>query len=235
MSDQIFWYLSRSAGLVSWLAAAGAILTGTMIPSRVLGRRPTIPWLTDLHRMLSAMASVFLLIHLAALWFDHFVQFRLADLLVPWVATVPGLSRTSLALGVIAAWLLAAVELTSLVRDRVPPDWWRTIHLTSYGSLVLGGLHAILAGSDIGNPIVAALGTSALTAVVMATVVRIRRRRPPAEGPPPEDPPGSDLFDNEVIGATTAQAIQGPRGLISMPAETIPPVTYRPPPPADRD
>ncbi|MEM9562527.1 MAG: ferric reductase-like transmembrane domain-containing protein [Actinomycetota bacterium] len=175
MADQIFWYISRSAGLVSWLAAAGSILVGTLIPSRILGRRPTIPWLTDLHRMLGALASVFLLIHLAALWFDHFVQLRFDDLLIPWVADIPGLSRTSIALGVLAAWMMAAVELSSLIRDRVPPDWWRTIHLSAYASLTLGTLHAFLAGSDVTNPIVAALGTSAITAVVMASIVRIRR------------------------------------------------------------
>ncbi len=196
MSDQIFWYISRSAGLVAWLAAAGAIVAGTMIPSRMLGRRPTIPWLTDLHRMLGAMASIFLLVHMAALWFDHFVQFRWADLLVPWVATVPGLGRTSLALGVIAAWLTAAVELTSFVRDRMPAHWWHSIHLTSYLVLAIGAVHAILAGSDVANPIVASLGTSAITAVVLATIVRIRRR-PPARPRPAE--PEHDEADADSL------------------------------------
>ena len=189
MSDQFFWYLSRSSGLLSWLAAAGAILVGTMIPSRLLGRRPTIPWLTDLHRMLAAMASVLLLIHMAALWFDEFVAFRLDDLLIPFAAEVPGLSRTSLALGVVAAWLVAAVELSSLVRDRLPERLWRQVHLTSYLILVLGSVHAVLAGSDVGNPIIASIGTSALTAVLLATLVRVRRMRQLRQQvrvPPPE-------------------------------------------------
>lgn len=184
MADQIFWYISRSSGLVAWLAAAGSILVGVMTPSRLLGRRPTIPWLIDLHRMLSAVASVFLVIHMASLWFDHFVQFRWADLLVPWVAEVPGLTRTSLALGVIAAWLLAAVELTSLVKDHLPVRLWRSVHFTSYVVLTFGTIHAIQTGSDITNPLVAATGVSALTAVVLATAVRVRRarlaQRPPA-------------------------------------------------------
>lgn len=177
MSDQIFWYLSRSSGMMAWLAAAGAMLVGAMIPSRLLGRRPTIPWLTDLHRMLGAMASIFLLIHMGTLWFDHFVAFRFDDLLIPFVADVPGLSRFSLALGVVAAWLLGAVELTSLVRERLPEHLWRSVHLTSYLILVLGSAHAVLAGSDISNPVIASIGTSTLTAVALATAVRLRRRR----------------------------------------------------------
>ncbi len=202
MSDQIFWYLSRSAGLVSWLAAAGSILVGTMIPSRLLGRRPTIPWLTDLHRMLGATAIVFLAVHMVALWFDHFVQFRLADLLVPGEATVPGLSRLSLALGVVAAWLVVAVELTSLIRNHLPSSLWRSVHLTSYASLALGGLHAIMAGSDMANPVVAALGTSAVTAVVMATIVRVRRRPPPPE--PPAEPMPDPESTVELLNASSA-------------------------------
>jgi DMSO/TMAO reductase YedYZ heme-binding membrane subunit len=213
MSDQIFWFLSRSSGLMSWLAAAGAMLVGTMIPSRLLGRKPTIPWLTDLHRMLAAMASIFLLIHMGTLWFDHFVAFRFDDLLIPFVATVPGLSRLSLALGVIAFWLVAAVQLTSLFRHRFYESTWRTIHLSSYASLVLGSVHAVLAGSDIGNPIIAALGTSVLTAVALATVVRVRRMRQqrraaPVQEPQAERPPAPRPdWPGPSVSATSARTM----------------------------
>ena len=235
MSDQIFWYLSRSSGLVSWLAAAGAILVGTMIPSRLLGRKPTIPWLTDLHRMLAAMASVFLLIHMATLWFDEFVALRFDDLLIPWVAEIPGLSRTSLALGVIAAWLMAAVELTSLVRERLPERLWHSIHLTSYLILALGTVHAVLAGSDVTNPVIASIGTSALTAVILATVVRLRRRR---RRPPPED---REVGPVERAPARQPEPVRAPGSLVDWPEPvsstrdgTRPPATGRPPGPSGR-
>ena len=175
MSDQIFWYLSRSSALVAWVAAAGSVLVGVTTSSRLLGRRPTVPWLVDLHRMLSALASVMVLIHMATLWFDEFVRFRWADLLVPGAAAVPGLSRLSLALGVVAAWLLAAVELSSLVRGRLPVALWHSIHFMSYVVMVLGTVHAILAGSDVTNPVVAAIGVSLVTALVLATSVRLVR------------------------------------------------------------
>lgn len=175
MSDQIFWYLTRSAALVAWLAAAGSVLIGITTSSRLLGRRPTVPWLVDLHRMLSALASLFVLVHMATLWFDEFVRFRWADLLVPGTATVPGLSSLSLALGVIAAWLLAAVQVSSLLRGRIPELLWRWIHYFSYATMALSTVHAYLAGSDVGNPVVAAVGVSVITALVLATVVRVSR------------------------------------------------------------
>lgn len=183
MSDQIFWYITRSAALVTWVTSAGALLSGLLTSSRLLGRRPSIPWLVDIHRYLAAMSMMFLGIHMASLWFDAFVAFHWADLFVPWAATVPGLSRTSIALGVLAGWLLAIVQVTSYVKDRLPEDVWRTIHLGSFGTLVLGTIHAIQAGTDASNPIVVGLGVSMLTAIALATAGRVVRLRQQADQP----------------------------------------------------
>lgn len=176
MSDQFFWYVTRSAALVTWLAAALSILVGLTTSSRLLGRRPTIPWLVDFHRMLGGISAVFLGVHMLSLVFDSFVRFDLADLFVPWSASVPGLSDSSIAWGVIAAWMLIAVELSSLVKDRLNQSVWHTIHLLSFGTLGFGTLHAIQTGSDITNPIVSGIGVSTLLAVVLAMIVRLRRR-----------------------------------------------------------
>jgi len=171
--------------------------------------------------MLSALASVFVLIHMATLWFDGFVRFRLADLLVPGVATVPGLSRLSLALGVVAAWLLAAVEISSLLRGRLGEQLWRTIHFAAYATMVLGTVHAVLAGSDVGNPIVAAVGVSALTAIVLATAVRLARARRPGpvvvaeppvmRGPGAGEPPGDLRWEGPPPGRTLRPSPTGTR------------------------
>ncbi|MEM7274745.1 MAG: hypothetical protein AAF547_16795 [Actinomycetota bacterium] len=177
MSDQFFWYVTRSSALVSWLGAALAILTGLITSSRLLGRRPTIPWLVDLHRGFAGLSVVFLGIHLLSLYLDGFVQFGLAELFVPWVATVPGLSRASIAYGVIAFWLIVVVQASSLVRDRLPAEVWRTLHLLSFGSLGFGSLHAIQTGSDIDNPIVIAIAASTMTAIALAAAVRVIRLR----------------------------------------------------------
>lgn len=175
MSDQFFWYVTRSAALVTWVSAGLSILVGLLTSSRLLGRRPTIPWLVDLHRMLAAISVLFLAVHMASLWLDSFVQFGPSELLIPWVATVPGLSNTSIALGVIAAWLLAAVQVSSLIRDHLPNNVWHSIHLLSFGSLIAGTIHALQTGSDVDNPFVIGIGVSLLTAIVLTTAVRLVR------------------------------------------------------------
>ncbi|MEM9130737.1 MAG: ferric reductase-like transmembrane domain-containing protein [Actinomycetota bacterium] len=172
MSDQFFWFATRAAGIICWFAAAGSVTVGLLIPTRLLGRKPTVPWLLDLHRYLGAMSVVFLVIHLVTLWFDEFVQFGLADLLVPFAAEVPGLSSWSLATGVFAAWLLLAVEASSLIKKHIPRRAWHTIHLTSFGVLVSGAIHGLTAGSDTDNVLLVAVTVSVTAALLILGAVR---------------------------------------------------------------
>jgi DMSO/TMAO reductase YedYZ heme-binding membrane subunit len=172
MSDQFFWFATRGAGIMAWFSACLSVLAGLTLSSRVLGRRPTIPWLTDFHRYLGAMAMVFLATHMTTLWADGFVSFGLDDLLIPGRAEVPGLSRLSLALGVVSAWLLAVVELSSLIKRYLPPQLWHTLHLTSFSVVLAGTVHAIEAGTDTGNHLLLSAGASVLTAIVLVGVIR---------------------------------------------------------------
>ncbi len=177
MSDQFFWYMTRSSAIVSWLAAAASIFAGSLTSSRLLGVKPTVPWLTDLHRFLSSMTLAFLLLHMASLWLDEFVRFRFADLLVPWQAEVPGLDATSLALGVLAAWLLAVVQVSSLLKKRLPPKLWHRIHLSSLVAFVLATVHGVWAGSDASNRALLAVGVSILAALCLVVGARLFRHR----------------------------------------------------------
>lgn len=172
MSDQVFWFATRSAGILTWFAASASLLVGLTMSTRALGRRPTIPWLLDLHRFFGAMAMLFLGVHLVTLWADSFVTLGPVDLLVPGVATIPGLTRFSLFLGVTAGWLMAIVQGSSLIKDHLPPRHWHTIHLTSFGVVISGGVHAVQAGSDTDNRFLIAAAASIGAAMAILTVIR---------------------------------------------------------------
>ena len=175
MSDQFFWFATRAAGIMTWFSATLSLGVGLLMSSRALGRRPTIPWLLDVHRFTAAMSVVFLFLHLLTLWADSFVDLTLADFVIPGRAEVPGLTRLSMAWGVIAAWILVVVQGSSLLKNYLPPDWWHTIHLTSFGVVIAGLAHAMQAGSDVDNRLVVALSASLLTAIVLLLSTRILR------------------------------------------------------------
>lgn len=170
MSDQIWWFATRGAGLMTWAVAAGSVVFGLLMSSKLMGKRPGFPWLLDIHRFFSSLTAVFLTLHLVTLWADSFVEFGLWEFFVPHTSEW---RRGAVTWGVLSMYLMIAVELSSLVRDRIPERTWHGIHSLSYISLVFGSVHAWQAGSDVRNPIVLAFGLATLALVVGLTVFRI--------------------------------------------------------------
>jgi DMSO/TMAO reductase YedYZ heme-binding membrane subunit len=97
------------------------------------------------------------------------VSFGPVDLLVPFAASWrPG----AVAWGVVALYLLLAVEVTSLVRSRLPARVWHRIHLASYGLYLTATVHLLTAGSEAGDPWLVWCVVASLGAVVFFTAYR---------------------------------------------------------------
>ena len=52
--------------------------------------------------------------------------------------------------GIVALYLLIAIEVTSLWRRHLPASWWRRLHVVSIAVFPLGTIHALTAGTDAG-------------------------------------------------------------------------------------
>lgn len=176
MSTHVWWYTARAAGLVAWSLVGASVLWGLLLSNRM--RRPRPAWTLDLHRFLGGLSVVFTVIHVGGLALDGWFHLRLADMLVPLASRWRPLP---VALGVVGLWLLAAVEVTSLLMRRLPRRLWKAVHLGSYGLFVTSTAHALTAGSEAGNPVFqdAVLLVSAL--VVFLTLVRILTARAPRQ------------------------------------------------------
>ena len=146
---QVWWFVARSSGIVAWALSALAVLWGMALSSRALGRRPPAAWLLDVHRFLGGLTVAFLAVHLVALVLDPFVAFGPVDILVPFASSWEPLA---VAWGVVALYLLVAVELTSLLRARLPLRLWRAVHLSSYALYAFATVHLLTAGSEHRNP-----------------------------------------------------------------------------------
>ncbi|HVM66737.1 MAG TPA: hypothetical protein VMU14_17850, partial [Acidimicrobiales bacterium] len=104
----------------------------------------------------------------------------LASVLVPFASTWHPLA---IAWGVVSLYLLAAVELTSLVRRHLPRTLWRRVHALSFPLFVSATVHGLSAGTDAGVPMVmicAALGCAAV-----AVLVALRLSHRGGAGSPP--------------------------------------------------
>lgn len=178
MSPQFWWYVARATGIVAWAGAVGAVLVGLALATRAGGRSVPPSWLLALHRHLGALTVAFIAGHIGALIADSYLEFTVADALVPFHS---GWRSGPAAWGVLGMWLLLIVELTSLARRRLPRQAWRVIHLTSYAAAVAATLHMLTAGTDGTSMALrwALAGSVALAAGFLTFRLLLERRRPP--------------------------------------------------------
>jgi predicted ferric reductase len=145
VSDQIWWHVARSGGIVAWALLTFSVLWGLALSTKIFGRRPRPKWVLDLHRFAGGAAIVFTAIHVAALVLDSYVDFGPSEVLVPFASAY---RPAAVAWGVVALYLLAAVEITSLLKSRLPARAWRTTHYLSFPLFVCATAHGVTAGTD---------------------------------------------------------------------------------------
>ncbi|MEU0721816.1 2Fe-2S iron-sulfur cluster-binding protein [Streptomyces lavendulocolor] len=148
MDSQLWWYLARVGGLTSWWLLSATVVWGLLLSTRVLGPKAVSGRLLDLHRFLSGLSLVFLTVHLLGLLADSWVDIGLIQILFPFTSDY---RPVAVAWGVIALYLLAAIQATSLLKSRIPHRWWRYVHTSTFAIFVLTTVHALTAGTDEGT------------------------------------------------------------------------------------
>lgn len=170
MSEQFWWYVSRSTGLVAAALLLASLVFGMLMSTRLLRSVDRPAWLLAMHRWTSGLAVLATGGHIAALVADNYVHFGASEILVPFASEW---KSTAVALGVIATYLLVIVQVTSLMMKKLPRKVWRTIHLASYVSAWLAVIHAGMAGTDTSNRLYRIVSLVAILAVTSVAVVRV--------------------------------------------------------------
>jgi DMSO/TMAO reductase YedYZ heme-binding membrane subunit len=183
VTSQLWWYTARSGGIVAWALLNASVLWGLVLSTKVFGKRPRPNWVLDLHRFLGGAAVVFTAIHIASIVFDSYVNFGFIDILVPFTSSW---HPVAVAWGIVALYLLIAVEVTSLMRKRLSKQMWRATHYASFPLFVLATTHALSAGTDRAALLMRAGAVFTTASVVALTAVRVagtrRRRRADVDG-----------------------------------------------------
>ena len=169
VNPHLWWYLSRSAGIVAWLMLTASVLWGIVLASDLFPRWRNNARLLSMHRWLAGLTLFFIAGHLATLLFDTYAKLRVVDLLVPYSSSW---RPSALAIGIVALYLLVAVEVTALAMKRLSKRWWRDIHIASYVVFWGVSIHAALAGTDASKPVYTLTAIAALSAVTFAASYR---------------------------------------------------------------
>ena len=169
LDDKTWWYVTRASGFVAWALLAIAVLWGLFITNKTLTKTAAPAWVLDLHRHLGGLAVVFVAIHVGALPLDTFTSWGWRDLFVPMAsAWHPG----AVAWGIVAMYLLVAIEVTSLLGRRFPRQWWRRVHMLSFPLYIIASIHLFAAGTDSGNVVARWLVVTTSTLIVFLACVR---------------------------------------------------------------
>lgn len=141
-----YWYLSRASAMVAYGLLWLSMALGLGITNKLARVWPGGPIAFDLHQFASLMGLAFALFHALILLGDKYINYDLAQVLVPFNSS--GYQPVWVGLGQIGFYLLAIVGLSFYVRKRLGNRSWRLIHYLSFLTFALALLHGIFAGTD---------------------------------------------------------------------------------------
>lgn len=140
-----FWYTTRATGIVALLLLTLVVTIGTLVANRVGGTFVGRFELNELHRSVSVVAMLFLVIHILTTVVDSYVSTGIISAFVPMTSaykTIP------IAIGAVGFDLLLCVWISSLLKVRIKNESWRFIHWFSWLAYSSAIAHAYMAGSD---------------------------------------------------------------------------------------
>lgn len=162
--NEALWAFGRASGIVALILFTVTVVLGIVTRS---GRPlPGIPRFSVslVHRNVSLVAVVFLVLHVGTLLFDSYANLSVIDVVVPFVGSFKPFWQ---GLGTVAFDLVAAIVVTALLRRRLGQRVFRFVHWFTYAMWPIAVLHAV------GNGTNGTSGWFLLLAVVSAVVVAL--------------------------------------------------------------
>ena len=142
------WYATRATGLVTILLLTATVLLGILTTGRFAGGNWPRFLTVGLHRNISLLVVVFLVLHVGTTVVDQFVSIPLTAAFIPFASSY---KAVWLSLGAVALDLLIALVATSLIRNRLGLRTWRWVHWAAYICWPVALAHGLGAGTDRGT------------------------------------------------------------------------------------
>jgi sulfoxide reductase heme-binding subunit YedZ len=179
LTSPYFWYTTRATGIVALVLFTLVVALGTLVANRVGGTMVGRFELNELHRSISVVAMVFLVIHIISTIADSYVSTGILSVFVPMTSSY---QRVAVAIGAVAFDLILAVWISSLLKVRIENRSWRFIHWFSWLAFIAAIVHSFLIGTDTANGFGLALVALCAAAVLAAALWRYVARPTRASG-----------------------------------------------------
>lgn len=170
----LVWVTERATGITALLLLSLSTFLGAWISAGWRSRRFPEVRSISLHRNISLMTLVFVVLHVVAAIADSYVDIPLGAAVIPFIANY---KVFWVGMGTIAFDLLLAVMVTSYFRDKINPRAWRLIHDLTYVLWAVATIHTLGAAYERSLTfITAALGIALVVPTVILRYTRPHRR-----------------------------------------------------------
>lgn len=144
-SAQIWWYVTRSAGIIAYLLLWFSTVWGLTLPTKVLKPALENTFTIDFHEFISLLAIGFTLVHVFVLMIDRYLPYTLLQILVPFVSPY---RPFWVGVGILSFYITLLVTITFYLRSKISMKTFRSIHVLSLLGYLGVTFHGLFAGTD---------------------------------------------------------------------------------------
>jgi methionine sulfoxide reductase heme-binding subunit len=144
-SQQLWWYVTRSAAIIAYLLLWLSTAWGLAVPSRIIQPVLDQTYTFDFHQTISLLSVGFALLHIIVLTLDRYLPYSTLQILIPFLSPYRPLW---VGVGVISFYIILLVTVTFYLRTRIGMNTFRAIHIFSLLGYLGVTLHGFYAGTD---------------------------------------------------------------------------------------
>jgi len=145
-APKVYWYLARATAFASLSLLWISMALGLTISNKMARVWPGAPAAFAIHEYISLLGLMFAAFHALILLGDHYSNFSLSQLLVPF-GTVQ-YRPLWVGIGQIGFYVWVIVALSFYIRQRIGQKTWRVIHYLSFLMYLMGLAHGIFSGTE---------------------------------------------------------------------------------------
>ena len=165
--QNVTWDIARAGGFTAYILLTLAVIVGLALSTQIQSpsRWPRL-LNSELHNFLTLLSTIFLVVHILAVWIDPFTHFGLNEILIPLASSY---RPVWMALGIVGLYLGIAIGISTWLRPHIGYKLWRSLHVLTLGIFALATIHGIGTGSDTQTPW--ALGIYLVSSILVGSLL----------------------------------------------------------------
>ena len=171
-ANHFFWYLSRVAGLISYILLFLSLCLGMAFKSQRSAWGGGRWRMLDLHQFLAVLGLALVGLHVFSLLGDKYFSLSLSQLLIPMASPY---RPVPMAIGILGFHASLVAVIAWYLRKSIGNRAWRILHSSAIVVFLLGLVHGITSGTDTSSLWVQLLYTISGGVAVFAGLLQMSR------------------------------------------------------------